>query len=60
MCPLPPTHDASGHLDENKILTDIQWGFITGRTTEGIILKLTEKWKQSVDNGLIVGVVFID
>ena len=48
------------HLDDNKIVTDMQWGFIEGRSTEGILLKLTEIWKKSVDNGLIVSVVFID
>ena len=48
------------HLDDNKIVTDLQWGFIKGRSTEGILLKLTEIWKKSVDNGLIVGIVFID
>eukprot|EP00795_Rhopilema_esculentum_P003498 gene3498-1881_t len=43
------------HLDDNNIVTDMQWGFAKGRSTEGILLKLTESWKQSVDNGLIVG-----
>lgn len=38
----------------------MQWGFIKGRSTDGILLKLTEIWKKSVDNGSIVGVVFID
>ena len=47
------------HLEDNKIVTDMQWGFIKGRSTEGILLKLTEIWKKSVDNGLIAGIVFI-
>ncbi len=48
------------YLDDNNIVTDMQWGFTKGRSTEGILLKMTETWKQSVDNGLTVGVVFID
>ena len=37
-----------------------QWGISEGRSTEGLLLRLTEKWKQPMDQGLIVGIVFID
>ena len=53
-------NNVDSHLDDNKIVTDMQWGFIKRRSTEGILLKWTEIWKKSVHNGSIVGVVFID
>ena len=48
------------HLNSNQLKSKNQWGFSEGRSTEGLLLRLTEKWKQSVDQGLIVGIVFID
>ena len=48
------------HLNSNQLKSKNQWGFSVGRSTEGLLLRLTEKWKQSVDQGLIVGIVFID
>lgn len=43
-----------GHLNDNK------WGFRQGRSTEGLLIYLTETWKKAVDHGKVVGVVFID
>ena len=37
-----------------------QWGFTKGKSTEGLLTYLTEKWKTALDNGNVVGVVFID
>ena len=37
-----------------------QWGFRAGRLTEGLLIHLTETWKQALDNGQLVGVVYID
>ena len=48
------------YSDDNKTVTDKQWGFTKGRSMEVIFSKLTEKWKQSVDNGIVFGVVFIN
>ena len=35
-------------------------GLIKGRSTEGLLTHLIEKWKIALDNGNVVGVVFID
>ena len=35
-------------------------GFRKGRSAKGLLLKVTEKWRLTVDSGLTVGVVFID
>ena len=48
------------HIQENKLLTDCQWGFTKGRSTEGMLLAMTEQWITAVDSGLTVGAIFID
>ena len=48
------------HLKNQKLLSDNQWGFRKRRSAEGLLLKLTERWKLAVDSGLTLGVVFID
>ena len=48
------------HLEECNILSSRQWGFRKNRSTEGLLLSLTERWKRALDEGKILGVVFID
>ena len=48
------------HMESNSALTTSQWGFRKGRSTEGLLLHMTETWKQALDEGLIVGVLLID
>ena len=48
------------NIDENGLSNKNQWGLIKGRSTEGLLTHLTEKWKIALDNGNVVGVVFID
>ena len=48
------------HIASNELKNKNQWRFSEGRATEGLLLKLTENWKLSVGQGLIVGFVFID
>ena len=48
------------HLTNQKLLSDNQWGFRKGRSAEGLLLKLTDKWRLAVDSGITVGVVFIE
>ena len=45
---------------ETGQLNDNQWGFRQGRSTEDILIYLTETWKTALDNGNVVGVVYID
>ena len=44
----------------NGILTDRQWGFRRGYSTESLLLHLTESWVSALDRGHKVGVLFID
>ena len=44
----------------NGILTDRQWGFRRGYSTESLLLHLTESWGSALDSGHKVGVLFTD
>ena len=48
------------HLTTHSLLSDRQWGFRKGHSTESLLLHLIEVWKEALDNGLKVGVLFID
>lgn len=48
------------HMLSNGILTDRQWGFRRGYSTESLLLHLTESWVSALDRGHKVGVLFID
>ena len=48
------------HLDAHELLSDKQWGFRKGCSAEGLLMRLTEKWKREIDDGKMVGVVFRD
>ena len=48
------------HIISNSILTDRQWGFRRGYSTESLLLHLTESWRIALDTGHKVGVLFID
>ena len=47
-------------INENDLSNENQWGFIKGRSMEGLLTHLTEKFKMAVDNGNLVGAVFIN
>ena len=49
-----------GHLEDNEILNEKQWGFRKRKSTEGLLLNLTENWKQALDEGKVIGVLFVD
>ena len=53
-------HLLDKHLEEAGIGHQIQWGFRKGRSTEGLLLYLTETWKQALDDNYYVGVLFVD
>ena len=48
------------HLTSHSLLSDRQWGFRKGHSTESLLLHLTEMWKEALDDGLKVGVLFSD
>ena len=48
------------HLQSHNLLSRNQWGFRKNRSTEGLLLHMTETWKSALDQGLVVGVLFVD
>jgi retron-type reverse transcriptase len=44
----------------NGAPTSKQWGFRKGKSTEGLLMHTTEIWRHALDNGKVVGVLFID
>ena len=47
-------------ISDTGLLSNNQWGFPGGRSTEGLLIHLTETWKQSLDNRQVVGVVYVE
>ena len=48
------------HLERNHLISEHQWGFRNGRSTETLLLYMTEKWKRAMDENKVVAVLFID
>ena len=48
------------HAKVQVLYSDRQWGYSEGKSTEALLLLLTEKWKHTVENGEVVGTLFID
>jgi len=48
------------HLQDFRLLSEYQWGFRKGLSSEDLLLTMTEKWKLAMDKGLTVGAIFID
>ena len=48
-------------FSENEALvTDNQWAYRKGRSTELLLIHLTETWRRAIGNKSVVGAVFID
>eukprot|EP00794_Sanderia_malayensis_P008587 gene8587-9505_t len=48
------------HIKFHNLSSINQWGFKAGLSTETMLLYLSEKWKEALDNNEVVGTVFID
>ena len=48
------------HMNANGAKTPNQWGFSEGKSTELLLLHMTEIWKYALDQGKVVGVLLID
>jgi len=44
----------------NNLVTDKQWAYRAGVSTELLLTQLTETWRKAVDAGLVVAVALID
>ena len=48
------------YLEEGKLISDFQFGFTKGNSTEQAILTLLDNIRNSVDSGKLIGGCFID
>ena len=60
MNPLSTTQFVRHVYKANNLVTDKQWAYRAGFSTELILTQLTETWRKAVDTGLVVAVAFID
>jgi len=47
-------------VNKGRLFSENQWGLKPNRSTELLMLHLTEVWRQELDRNRIVGVLFID
>ena len=43
------------HIEQHNLSNDKQWGYKKGRSTELLLLKITEHWNTAIDNGKKLG-----
>ena len=48
------------HVLENNILSESQWGFLSGRSTTSAQLSVTDSWHKHLEAGLEVCTIFLD
>ena len=48
------------HMKENKLFSNKQFGFISGRSTLLQLIKVLDSWTEAVDDGLAIDVVYLD
>ena len=47
-------------LNSNRLVTDNQWAYRKGYSTELLLVHLTETWRHAIDTGYVEAVAFID
>ena len=45
---------------ENKLITDKQWAYRRGYSTELLLVHMTEIWRSAIDSNEVVGIVLVD
>ena len=50
----------TSHIREHNLSDHHQWAYKKGHSTEHLLIRMTEDWRQAFDNSLAVGVVFVD
>ena len=48
------------HIEKSNLSNDCQWGYKKGKSTETLQLKMTKDWKKAIDQGKVVGIIFLD
>ena len=52
--------DIHFHLHHNRLITDAQYGFVKGRSTELQLLNCSKMWINAIDSNKCVDTVYID
>ena len=52
--------DIKEHILQNGLVNDKQWAYKKGRSSELLLIHLTEIWRYAVESKRVVGVVFVD
>ena len=52
--------EIDNHVYTQNLSSKLECGFKKKHSTELLMLKQTERWKQELDNGNVVGVLFVD
>ena len=50
----------TSHIRGHDLSDHHQWAYKKGHSTEHLLIRMTEDWRQALDNSLAVGVVFVD
>ena len=45
---------------ENRLITDKQWAYRKGYSTELLLVHITEIWRSAIDSNKVVGIVLVD
>ena len=48
------------HVATRNLLDDRQWTFKKEKSSEQVLIKITERWRIEVERKLLVGVLFVD
>ena len=53
-------NSVNNHLQSHDLLSHNRWGFRKNRSSEGLLRRMTETWKSTLNRGLVAGVLFVD
>ena len=60
---LMESYDASNITNQvvtQNLLDNRQWAYRKGKSTEQLLIHLTERWREAVERKLFVGILFVD
>ena len=54
------TSNVTNHVVTQNLLDNRQWAYRKGKSTEQLLIHLTERWREAVERKLFVGILFVD
>ena len=54
------SHPIVCHVFDHNLITDYQWAYREGYSTELLLVHLSETWRKAVDQSKVVAVAYID